>query len=360
MAWWVLFGHAAQASNAFPFLFYRVGKFLIHGDIAVQVFMVVSGFVITHLLTLRQEPYGTYIARRYGRLAPLLIVMMVVAVLTREIYRVAYTNQWIDEPGFRLARMASEDADWPSHLALHLTLLHGMVPDSLLSYSSTTFVGAAWSIGLEWQFYLLAPLLVVAMVERRHLWLIAGLLVASACAHLGYLGHWNYQSFLPIALPFFLIGISSRLALDGRLGWFAIAVTAASVAIYLSLVWVDYWLLIVPLAWGTTLGASLLENREVKSPVVRWIMQVVFLNRVSRALGRVSYSTYLCHVPIFGIVMGLGIMAFGDGRATVLGLTALAVLLCIPASFALYRWVEMPGQRFASQLIKRRREPAVA
>jgi len=44
-------------------------------------------------------------------------------------------------------------------LLAHLTMLHGAVPDQILPGSSITYLPPAWSISVEWQFYLVAPFL---------------------------------------------------------------------------------------------------------------------------------------------------------------------------------------------------------
>src|ERR1700727_1396258 len=48
------------------------------GTVAVMVFMIMSGFVITHLISERHEPYRIYIFRRFMRLFPLFAVTCVV------------------------------------------------------------------------------------------------------------------------------------------------------------------------------------------------------------------------------------------------------------------------------------------
>jgi peptidoglycan/LPS O-acetylase OafA/YrhL len=72
LAWAVLFDHVAYFSNfRAPFL----GQFLRDiGPPAVLVFIIVSGFVITHLLIERPEPYSAYLLRRFMRIFPLFAV----------------------------------------------------------------------------------------------------------------------------------------------------------------------------------------------------------------------------------------------------------------------------------------------
>ena len=65
LAWGVFFGHIVLFAGLS-----RLGIPRGAGEVAsdcVQVFIIVSGFVITHLLLAQQESYASYIARRFFR-----------------------------------------------------------------------------------------------------------------------------------------------------------------------------------------------------------------------------------------------------------------------------------------------------
>ena len=49
--------------------------------------------------------------------------------------------------------------DWGLFIAAHLTMTHGLFPDGVLPDVWVGFLGAAWSLSTEWQFYLLALLI---------------------------------------------------------------------------------------------------------------------------------------------------------------------------------------------------------
>ncbi len=71
------------------------------------------------------------------------------------------------------------------------------------------------------------------------------------------------------------------------------------------------------------------------------------------SLGEVSYSTYLCHFfvkdwVLFGLVRGPQASAFA---------TTAYLLLTLAASYLLYRFVEVPGQRFVKDAWFRYRAP---
>ena len=73
MAWWVVAGHALRLTGTAQWLPAPVAKVVMKTDIAVNVFIIVSGFVITHLLMNARESYSQYIWRRFLRIAPIYI-----------------------------------------------------------------------------------------------------------------------------------------------------------------------------------------------------------------------------------------------------------------------------------------------
>lgn len=326
---------------------------LLHNECAVQVFMIISGFVITHLILSKTEVYRDYAARRFFRLFPLYMMMVLAAVVSRELYAEAFgLNPWFTEPQMRLDRLAVENANWPIHAALHLTMLHGALPDTILPFASSTFLAPAWSISLEWQFYLIAPALVAAMTGKRHSWTIPVMLLASIPVLAGAFGDWRYQSFLLLALPFFFIGITSRLVLDGRPHWLATAATLGSASIYIYLVdpGTYIWTALVIVIWSLSLTAAVVENRPNITGAPKALLKLLYLNKIATGFGRVSYSTYLCHIPVFAIIIGSGMKLFGNAHTTVIALTCAAIAISIPASFALHRYVEVPAQKLRNHM----------
>ena len=48
-----------------------------------------------------------------------------------------------------------------------LLLLQGVIPDQLFSHAGDAFLAPAWSLTLEWQFYLIAPLIIAGFLLKR-------------------------------------------------------------------------------------------------------------------------------------------------------------------------------------------------
>ncbi len=71
-----------------------------------------------------------------------------------------------------------------------------------------SFLGSAWSLSTEWQFYVLA--LLTASHSRRLCWMLLGLAVAGVGWHLASPDAWHFsRAFLPNKGHFFALGVAS-------------------------------------------------------------------------------------------------------------------------------------------------------
>ncbi len=213
MAWWVVLGHLANVSGL-PKLLPGYFSPLFNGSVAVNVFIIVSGFVITHLLLVERTSYGAFIARRALRLWPAYALGLAVMVGFSQAYKYAYIDlPWhVTNAENRVAYESVHDNLAP-HLALHASLLQGIVPNEILLHADSSLLSPAWSLSLEWQFYLIAPLLAAfAFASRRRLALVSVAAVVASCAMLIQpWATWDFPAFLLVSGPFFLVGIASRL-----------------------------------------------------------------------------------------------------------------------------------------------------
>lgn len=352
LALWVAIGHGMQLSG---YLATRnvVMTFLLSGHSAVVVFMIVSGFVITHLLLAKPEPYLPYITRRFFRLYPAYVLACVCGyLLTDDWVRIVREVPWAGMPQWpAYARSVVELYDsvtqhfW-ANVGLHAVLLHGVVPTEWLSRAAMTFLPAAWSISLEWQFYLVAPLVVMA---TRRAWSLAVVvlvaLVLSVAYAKGLLGHYSIPSSLAGGTAFFAVGIASRLAY-ARLAALDVSPLAAAALVF----FIGQTLLrdALPLVvWGVFFSFSLWQRN---APVTGAIFRLIFDNAAIRALGAASYSLYLFHRPtqvLFGSLM-LGHLAYGRPAMFASQLAAIAAAMAL--SLVLYHVVEKPGERVGRRL----------
>lgn len=273
------------------------------GGLAVTVFIMLSGFAITKSLMGSHATYRQYIARRFWRIYPVYLVGLALGLavswLTPDLLQ---SLGWVHGPSVAriVQRTASEHEMFGAHLGAHLMLLHGAIPDAVLYGSALAFNSPAWSLSLEWQFYLLAPAIIGAVKLALRLpplgrvaafaATLAVLVVARA-----QLAAWYDQvpSFLPQQLVFFLIGIASAL----RLEW-ATATRRRLFACAAGIVLVGAALggvtnLMATSLWALTLVACAHTAPAWTAPVRR----VLSLPRLALA-GEASYSFYIIHEPL--------------------------------------------------------------
>ncbi|MFG1346775.1 acyltransferase [Xanthobacter autotrophicus DSM 431] len=357
MAWWVVLGHASHLTRAADFLPQPVVRLIERGDIAVNVFIIISGFVITHLLASKKENYAPYLTRRFFRIFPVYLFCLILAIAITDLYQAAYFHTWVVGVDMRQARALEESSNFFTHLGLHLTLLHGILPDTFLPFASSTFLAPAWSLSLEWQFYLVAPVLIF-LLSRSSIVMLATVgvsLIVFAIVHTGKLGTWAYPSFLPISIQYFLIGILSRQCL-GRLrqqGLVAepLIVLAALIALLAGP--------LEALIWIVFLAFTMMEMGvlRLQTGALEKLANVFVFNPLVARVGTWSYSTYLIHIPVFSIVVGgatLMLPAVSQALAVVLVLLSLPLVLLV--SWCTFMLVEKPFNGFGRQLAKRMSE----
>lgn len=154
------------------------------GWLGVDVFFVLSGYLITSLLLAERGRTGTtnlrnFYARRLLRLAPLSILLVAVC--------------WI---GGRIGLRNVFDLSLPTKGAISV-LFYFSNWMYLWKPGSTGSMMHAWSLSIEEQFYLLWPTLVVVafIVAKRHArWILLGVAGAGAGAMALYRRHLWYQA----------------------------------------------------------------------------------------------------------------------------------------------------------------------
>jgi peptidoglycan/LPS O-acetylase OafA/YrhL len=236
-----------------------------------------------------------------------------------------------------------------TNIFMHVSYLFGLVP----SYAFRTAL-PDWSIGLEMQFYLAFPFIMLAL--HRFGPLRAGVVLVLACLGLrwafsGLFRSFPMPAFLPLKLYVFMIGIWMAMALASRRpGKYLLASVGASVlyvALDRSMEAVARILVVLGLFYMILPAAS-----PVRDHIAR-----AFSNRVARFMGDTSYGLYLLHllllIPLAGWLAT--IPQFVQLHLSV-RFALCAVLISIPAyggAWLLYKWIEMPGIAFGKRLVGR-------
>lgn len=349
-ATWVFLGHALLISE-------MEIPLISGGGLAVDLFIILSGFVITLLLIKRPEPYHLYIFRRWVRLYPLYSIALALGLFTQHLYAPVIGTSLFGAPeaaGFS-QRLATVQESFGIHMALHAALLHGVVPDTVLNMAALAFSGPLWSISLEWQFYLLAPLLVwcfdLRQPGRRFYTAVALIVIAVLYVLAKELWHGEVQAFLPLKMPLFLLGIMSGIFWEKAQKASALYLTTALVVCCVAVlsgrstpIPVFGWVITY---WAASLGA----RSKFAGPVSSF-----FMLKPLRWLGERSYGVYVLHMPIVLLICNRVIIPERLGQ---LG-TFFAILACFPIvliiAAVLYRWIERPLVDWAKGVGRTRRE----
>jgi peptidoglycan/LPS O-acetylase OafA/YrhL len=356
LAWGVVLSHINQ-SLGLDEMFGGHWVWAARAGEGVFVFIAISGFVITHLVLDKHEPYPRYLLRRAFRLFPAYWIgyAIALAVLPFAVASLAHMP-WANDPAYTWDTLIYNWSDamahnaWPQIL-LHLLLLQGVVPDSVLPFSGTAVLGPAWSLTLEWQFYLVAPALIWALASKR--WRLLTVVVVTAALalfHLDAFGHFMLPNFLPGAAYIFMIGIACRLGFrqaqqvalppEVALGCLVVG------AIFPDVLWLSVWFaLYVFLLNG--------ERWRTEPSFIASGFRAAFGSKAAQYLGARSYSVYILHLPILQLLtwgfVTHGVFTQVQLFAILLVATSVSVLI---ASDILYRLVERPmitlGARLAS------------
>lgn len=280
-------------------IFYHVNKeWLPGGFLGVDIFFVISGFLITGivLLQLKNNSFSlkTFYITRLKRIVPAYIALLVVVTIAAAFLLIPrdFDSYWSSLKAaihFNSNNFYANQHDYFAPAAHELPLLH------------------LWSLAVEMQYYLLLPLLLLFIPNKflkEAFVLIAGGLTIYSARQLSAGLHQEEYFSLFSRIPEFLIG---GIFAAGDIGsrWKSTISNIAAV-IGVALVVLSLWLITEAsqfpglLALPPCIGVALviaaqnsLVNRLLSHNILVWI-------------GALSYSLYLWHWPILAMLRYFG------------------------------------------------------
>jgi peptidoglycan/LPS O-acetylase OafA/YrhL len=271
---------------------FHVGYHVTYGWAGVQLFFVLSGYLITGILRRTKQDsdyWQTFYKRRAARILPPLLLLMI-------FYITFTTNRQI-----------------PTILCY--TFFAGNFLTFFPHYGSSV-LAPLWSLAVEEHFYLLWPLAVLLLSRRRLMWLLAGVLIAEPILRALATPHFStfeaIYSFTPFQLDSLAAGSLLALVTEGgelryqrEAGWLVLALLPglalctvpyrdtnsaiwnAAAYSYLALLFVAF------VAWVISLESGFFYNLMSSRPLAY--------------LGRISYGVYLYHIPVSAVMHRLAL-----------------------------------------------------
>jgi peptidoglycan/LPS O-acetylase OafA/YrhL len=343
LAVYVMLGHMAPFAALPAWLI----QALSHGGAAVDVFFILSGLVIIRSLESCRFAARPFLILRTARIFPVYLLMLALGVALQPLPIQFETMPWIAPGGIAqdIWSMGWPDA-WVVEIAAHLTMTHGMFPVGLYPGIWVSFLGAAWSLSTEWQFYVLALVLGRSRIGVARLAPVFLLLAVAGIAwDVTVPDGWRFsRAFLPNKAHYFALGIASAMWIDRRSMPAFAAVLGATLLLCAARGNMEK--LLPPLVWTLCLAAQLFPGRltAIAGPL-RW--------RFVQWFGAISFPVYLANEPIQKAI-GFLLARFAAGDKLIFTLLWLPAALLIPIGVAalLHRHVEVPAQRWGRALAR--------
>jgi len=261
------------------------------GVSAVVVFYLLAGMVSYKLVSKNYKNQAlSYYLDRIKRIFPLYLLVLVFSYI---IYKLGATSYFI-----------SSQPDLMAYLS-NLTI----IPLSYFMYNDIdkfTLLPPVWSLGVELQFYLLAPF--VLLCTKRILLLLVLSFIVYILASVGIL-HTDYFGYRLIVgvLFMFLVGVLIQKFIDGEKYFSLISL----IMVYVTLIIVSVYLYTIN--YKAPYNYETLFALLVGIPLLLKLPRKLFV--LDRYLGSLSYAVFLVHFPVLWLVQLFG---YGAGDVSLI------------------------------------------
>jgi peptidoglycan/LPS O-acetylase OafA/YrhL len=334
-------------------LFHVLPNALPGGGLGVDIFFVISGFLITGLLVAEKSEtgrirFGSFWARRARRLLPALAILLLVCTSAA----LFVGGDVLVGIGRQLLGAATFSSNWLA-IASGTSYFGGTTPELFRNL---------WSLAVEEQFYLVWPFVVLLVVLLRWRWIRFGIFVVVAAASAAAMIIEYSPKVDPTRLYYGTDTHSFGLALGA-----ALAVAVSGMARH-PLEW-PRWSrrvlgIVGTLAVGGLIATSILVPDESALMFQGGFAAVAVLSAVAilgailpggllgsaldlaplRWIGARSYGLYLWHWPVLVLVTAAE-PKWQDSTPTVWLIGAVTVVITLAAAALSYQFVERPIRR---------------
>lgn len=323
---------------------------LVGGQVAVQSFFMISGFLITHVLVSnnKYKSKKSFYKSRFTRIYPIYLLALVLSITVQLL--IARKNissssfSFLGELEFIplifvvIVNIFVVGQDLIMFLSVEngsLNFISNFRFDEKPLYNGL-FIPQAWSLSLEIFFYLIAPFL----VQKRKLILLTILISITSRAAtflfgLGFQDPWSYR-FLPNELLLFTIGMCLRLYLFPMIKKRMNLLSAVPFVAIQSVMTLGFSFSplspktssIIYLA-VTAINISFLFHSKFQNPQV---------NRFDRFLGELSFPIYVSHILVINFLYEY--LQFGDKTSTKILSIFSSVFVSVLLYFAIIKRIE--------------------
>jgi peptidoglycan/LPS O-acetylase OafA/YrhL len=340
----VILSHLPQVTeNIIPYVFYKIVAALQLGYFGVDIFFVLSGFLVTRII-LFDKSQGSFsliyfYIKRALRIFPIYFLMVSFVHLfitkTYSIFALTYTYNYyyafnpLNNPLEHTWSLCVEEHFYIvaplliKYLKVSIwktILLYGVLPFVLISIIGFIY----FSLNPD-----VAKRLVFSSTNTRILSLVMGGVIAYKEKYiLSYPNKRPFIYLLSFGMPL-IYGIACSVSVLGFL------IKHSSIGIYLQII---KFFLFAILSASTIIIFILLENRTFKS-------KYVLTNNISSFIGKISYGLYLYHYPIVYI---FGRVKYGSEYTGIVCMSDAFFIISIPILLATisYYFIELPILRF--------------
>lgn len=319
-------------------IFHAFPEWLSGGFVGVDVFFVISGYLISTIIfeniDQRRFSFKAFYIRRINRIFPALILVLIAS----------YAFGWLN--------LLADDF---AQLGKHIAGGAGFVSNLILWNESGYFDKAAevkpllhlWSLGIEEQFYIFWPLLIVWISRwpKRVLPIIILVAIASFVLNLAMIGPDPVATFYSPFTRFWELLIGSLLAyatlyssafarISNEQRHLASVISIAGLGLILFAIFALNQKSQFPGWWALlpTIGAALL----IAAGPHAWCNRYILSLRVMVWVGLISFPLYLWHWPL------LALARIQEGGHLSIENRTILVLISIVLSWLTYRFVEKP------------------